>query len=125
MGIIFFSLAGPVGDYTGAHTVFFSQDFFLNIILQKEERNCDGQVGEGIVFFRVLTRVGWMGRGVGNIINQSLGGPVERYTPLAARVRPEEKHFVSGNIAGFSLYISSERSAKLRWVGREAQKGAV
>ncbi len=34
---IFFSLAGPVGDYTGAHTVFFSQDFFLHIILQKEE----------------------------------------------------------------------------------------
>ncbi len=86
-GIIFFSLAGPVGDYTRAHTVLFSQDFFLYIILQKEERSCDGQVGEGIVFFRVLTRVRWMGRGVGNIINQSLGGPVERYTPLAVRVR--------------------------------------
>ena len=85
--IIFFSLAGPVGDYTGAHTVFFSQDFFLYIILQKEERSCDGQVGEGIVFFSVLTRLRWMGRGVGNIINQSLSGPVERYTPLAARVR--------------------------------------
>ncbi len=71
----------------GAHTVFFSQDFFLYIILQKEERSCDGQVGEGIVFFRVLTRVRWTGRGVGNIINQSLGGPVERYMPLAARGR--------------------------------------
>jgi hypothetical protein len=67
--------------------VFFSQDFFLYIILQKEERSCDGQVGEGIVFFSVLTRLRWMGRGLGNIINQSLGGPVERYTPLAARVR--------------------------------------
>ncbi len=28
-----------------------------------------------------------MGRGAGNIIYQSLFGPVERYTPLAARVR--------------------------------------
>ena len=31
--------------------MLFSQDFFLYIILQKEERSCDGQVGEGIVFF--------------------------------------------------------------------------
>jgi hypothetical protein len=36
-----------------------------------------------------------VGRGTGNNIYQSLGGPVER--PLAARVRPEGKHFVSGN----------------------------
>ena len=57
-----------MGHYTGAHTVFFSQEFFLYIILQKEERSCDGQVGEGIVFFRVLTRVRWMGREAGNII---------------------------------------------------------
>jgi hypothetical protein len=31
-------------------------------------------------------------------------------------VWPEEKHFVSGNFSGFSLYISSE----VRWVGRVA-----
>jgi hypothetical protein len=31
---------------------------------------------------------------------------------------PAENHFVSGNFAGFSLYISSEGTAKLRWVGR-------
>ncbi len=31
-----------------------------------------------------LTRVRWMGRGAGNIIYQSLDGPVERYTPLVA-----------------------------------------
>ena len=73
-----------MGDYTGAHTVLFSQDFFLYIILQKEERSCDGQVGEGIVFFSVFTRLRWVGREVGNIINQSLGGTEERYTPLAA-----------------------------------------
>ncbi len=33
---------------------------------------------------------------------------------------PEENHFVSGNFAGFSLYISSEGTTKLRWVGRVA-----
>ncbi len=33
---------------------------------------------------------------------------------------PEENHFVSGNFTGFSLYISSVGSAKLRWVGRVA-----
>ncbi len=40
--------------------------------------------------------------------------------PWQPEFGPEEKHFVSRNFAGFSLYISSERSAKLRWVGREA-----
>ncbi len=57
---------------------------------------------------------GWgEGRGIVNILYQSLFGPVERYTP---KFGPEEKHFVSGNFAGFSLYILSEGSAKLRWV---------
>ncbi len=36
---------------------------------------------------------------------------------------PEEKHFVSGNFAGFSLHISSEGSGKLRRVGRVAHLG--
>ncbi len=36
---------------------------------------------------------------------------------------PEENHFVSGNLPGFSLYISSERSAKLQWVGRLSHLG--
>ena len=35
----------------------------------------------------------------------------------------KENHFVSGNFAGFSLYISSEGSAKLRWVGRVTHLG--
>ncbi len=79
-----------------------------------------GRSGRALFFqgAEQLTRVRWMGRGVGNIIKQSLGGPV-----WAARVWPEENHFVSGNFAGFSLYISSEGSAKLRWVGREAHLG--
>ncbi len=33
---------------------------------------------------------------------------------------PEEKHFVSGNFAGFSLYNPSEGLAKLQWLGRVA-----
>jgi hypothetical protein len=51
--IIFFSLAGPVGDYTGAHTVIFRGFFSINY-LQKEERSCDGQAGGGggLAFFR-------------------------------------------------------------------------
>ncbi len=35
-----------------------------------------------------------MGRGAGNILNESLGGPVESYTPLAALLGPEGKNFV-------------------------------
>ncbi len=56
--IKFFSLGGPVGDETEAHTVIF-----------RFKQGCDGS---------------WIGRGAGNIIYQSPGGPVERYTPLAA-----------------------------------------
>ncbi len=41
LDIIFFSLAGPVGYYTGPILRFFAV-FFLYIILQKEERSCDG-----------------------------------------------------------------------------------
>jgi hypothetical protein len=45
---IFFSLAGPVGDYTEAHTVIFRGVFSLYYsILLKEEQSCDGQVGGG------------------------------------------------------------------------------
>ncbi len=43
--------------------------------------------------------------------------------PWQREFEPEEKHFVSGNFAGFSLCISSEGSAKLRWVGRVAHLG--
>ena len=51
---IFFSLAVPLGDYTGSIPCFFA-GFFLYFILQKEERSCDEQVGGegGIVFFSV------------------------------------------------------------------------
>jgi hypothetical protein len=41
----------------------------------------------------------------GNITNQSLGDPVERYSvrPWQPEFEPEEKHFVSGGI--FSVYF--------------------
>ncbi len=73
-----------------------------------------------ILLFSLAGPVGYY---TGNIINQSLSGPVERYTPLAIEFGIAEKHSVSENFAGFSLYISSEGSAKLRWVGRVAKLG--
>jgi len=36
--------------------------------------------------------------------------------PWQPEFGPEEKHFVSGHFAGFSLYIASEGSAKRRWM---------
>ncbi len=65
--------------------------------------------GRGQYIFRVPNSLqgcdGW-GEGRG-ILYQSLFGPVERYTPLAAEFGPEKKenHFVSGNFAGFSVYF--------------------
>ncbi len=58
----------------------------------------------------------------GNIIYHSFGGPVEKYMPLARRLefRPEEKHFVSGNI------FWGGGAAKLRWGGaRSAPFGVL
>jgi hypothetical protein len=43
-----------------------------------------------------------------------LGGPEEKYTPLAARVRARRKHFVSGN-SRFLFYFWG--AAKLQWAG--------
>jgi hypothetical protein len=40
--IIFFSLAGLVGDYTETYTVMFG-----GIISQKEQRSCNGRSGGG------------------------------------------------------------------------------
>jgi hypothetical protein len=74
--IIFFSVAGPVEDYTGAQTVILQGFFF-------------------ILFS---------------------SGPVERYTPLAARIRARRDAFCVWRFRGFSLYISSEGLAKLQWV---------
>ncbi len=118
-GIIFFSLAGPVGDYTGAHTVFFSQDFFLYIILQKEERSS----GRALYFLGCLQGCDGWGEGWGILQIKASVVHWKDIRPWQPEFGPEEKHFVSGNFAGFSLYISSERSAKLRWVGREAHLG--
>ena len=46
-----------------------------------------------------------MGRGAGNVILQSLGGQVERYSTLAARARGLKEVLVSGNI---KFYIFSK-----------------
>ncbi len=72
-----------------------------------------------IIFFRVPNSLqgcdGWgEGRGILNI-----KASLVQWKEFG----PEENHFVSGNFAGFSLYISSEGSAKLRWVGRVTHLG--
>jgi hypothetical protein len=76
-----------------------------------------------IIFFRVTNSLqgcdGW-GKGWGILYIKASVVQWKDLRPWQPEFRPEEKHFVSGNFAGFSLYISSERSAKLRWVGREA-----
>jgi hypothetical protein len=63
-----------------------------------------------------------MGRGAGNII-QYIKASLVQWKDIRLRqpeFGPEKNHFVSGNFAGFSLYISSDGTAKLRWVGRVA-----
>ncbi len=57
--IIFFSLAGPVGDYTGPILCFFAI-FFLYFIRQKVYRSCDGRSG---------------GQGEHNMINMTIREP--------------------------------------------------
>jgi hypothetical protein len=51
-----------------------------------------------------------VGSVAGNIKYHSLGGPVEKYTPLARRPEfgPEGKHFVTGNSLFFIRGESSE-----------------
>jgi hypothetical protein len=65
------------------------------------------------------------GRGAGNIIYQVSLVPWKDIRLWQPEFGPEKKenHFVSGNFAGFSLYILSEGSAKLRCVGRVAHLG--
>jgi hypothetical protein len=66
---------------------------------------------------------GW-GKDTGNIIYQSLVGTVKQYTPLAARVRAWREAFCFWTFCGvFSVYISSEGSAKLRSMGHGAHWG--
>ena len=78
--IIFFSLAGPVEDYTGAHTVIFREVFFCILFSRRKSEAAMGRSGGGIVFFRVPNSLQWW-NGLGNIIYQSLGCTVEIYAP--------------------------------------------
>ncbi len=65
-----------------------------------------------------------MGRGGGKYyISKPLWSPGKKDIRLwQPKFGPEKKenYFVSENFAGFSLYILSEGSAKLQWVGRVA-----
>ncbi len=69
--------------------------------------------------------------GAGNIKYHSLGGPVEKYTPLARRPEfgPEGKHFVTGNSLFFIMGGSSEAAMgggggaqRPVWRGNEPKK---
>jgi hypothetical protein len=68
--IIFFSLAGPVGDYTGAHTVILCWLFSIYYSPEKTEKlRWAGRGGGGAFFFSVPNSLkgcdGWgEGRGI-------------------------------------------------------------
>ncbi len=54
--IIFFSLAGPVEDYTGAHTVIFREVFFCILFSRRKSETAMGtghvRGGGSIVIFK-------------------------------------------------------------------------
>ncbi len=60
-----------------------------------------------------------MGRLAGNIIFRSLGGPVERYTPMAARVRARTSQ--KGSILFLDNFFILGFVAKLRRAGGGAR----
>jgi hypothetical protein len=87
-----------VGDYTGAQTVIFRGIFSIYYSADETSEAAMGGAwlgaGKGdIIFFRVPISLegcdGWDGggggRGGGYYFDH--GGPVERHTPLAARLR--------------------------------------
>ncbi len=65
-----------------------------------------------------------MGRGAGNVIFRSLGGPVEIYTPLTARVQPDGKHFVSGLFFYFGGCSEAAMGGGGRGVNKPKKTGA-
>ncbi len=79
-----------------------------------------------IIFFRVSNSLqgcdGW-GEGWGILYIKASLVQCKDIRLWQPEFGPEENHFFSGNFAGFSLYISSEGIAKLRWVGRVAHLG--
>jgi hypothetical protein len=61
--IIFFSLAGPVGDYTGAHSAILRRLFSIYYSPEKNREAAMGGSGGGGGHY-VFRRVRWVGRGV-------------------------------------------------------------
>jgi hypothetical protein len=68
-----------------------------------------GGAGDIILIKKRIKQNKKLGRTLGPMLllfaGDFLSGTVERYLPLAARVRAQRDAFVSGNFAGFSLYI--------------------
>jgi hypothetical protein len=67
-----------------------------------------------------------VGRGAGNVILQSLGGQVERYSTLAARARGLKAVLVSGNIKFYIFWLMhmKQRSCD-RWGAHSAPFGVA
>ena len=90
--IIYFSVAGPVGYYTGAHTVIFRGVFPLYYSPEGRAKlrwALIGQVGRGALYFLGCRKAykGAMDGARGGeyyTVYQSLCCTVKRYTPLSA-----------------------------------------
>jgi hypothetical protein len=109
--ITFFSLPGPVGDYTGALLWFFV-GFFWYIISQKEQRGYNGRSrgedrGGGHYFFWVPNSLegcdGWGGEYYKASVVQWI-----KIRPWRPEFGPEGKHFVTGN--SYFLFLGEQRS---------------
>ncbi len=103
---------------------YFAGFFYLSFA----GRNSEAVIGRGHYIFRVPNSLqgsdGW-GKGRGTLYIKASLVPWKDIRLWQPQFGPEKKenHFVSGNFAGFSMYILSEVSAKLRWVGRVAHLG--
>jgi hypothetical protein len=82
--------------------------FSLHIINLAVRISAAMMVGDNIIFRVPNTLQGCDGWGEGRGILYIKASLIRLWQP---EFGPEENHFVSGNFAGFSLYISSEGSA--------------
>ncbi len=107
-----------MGDYTGAHTVVFR--VFFSFYYYPEGRaklRWAGRGEGGGALYFLGWRIAYKGAmdGARNIIYFKASFWSSGKIYASGSLGPEENHFVSGNFAGFSLYISPKGSAKLRW----------
>ncbi len=100
--------------------------FFTYSIINLAVRNSAAMMAWDIIFLECRTAyTGAMdgARGGKYYISKPLWSSGKIYASGSLSSGLKKNHFVSGNFAGFSLYILSEGSAKLRRVGRVAHFG--